>query len=272
MNVLIIGINGFLGQELKNHLTSCGFDVYGTSHSNTMDKKIFTLQVGDVPVDEIISLNFSTIIYLAHSYEIKKNQLLVEWYQKLFLKFAPIVNKQIYLSSYSANKHAISHYGVTKYAIEQFFINNDGYAISPGLIIGNGGIYDRIYNFVNKSPLIIIPSNKKVNLLPIINVENVCFVIKQLMLYEYPTKNYNIFSEMITLEKLIQRIIHGQNKKKFLFKIDANFVLNIMKIAEFIKIKLPVTSDSLRGFIANQEYSTQSDLLEFTKKGNINVK
>ncbi|WP_158403311.1 hypothetical protein [Candidatus Thioglobus autotrophicus] len=37
-----------------------------------------------------------------------------------------------------------------------------------------------------------------------------------------------------------------------------------MKIIESIGVKLPVSSDNLSGFIANQKYSVKSDIVEFS--------
>lgn len=265
MKVLIVGITGFVGKILRQYLDSQGFNVFGTSHKYIKDEKISVLNVGDTISSELLNINFNTIIYLAHTHDIDSSHILINWYKSIFFSFAPIAKKQIYVSSYSANKYAVSNYGTTKYAIEQFFINNNGYAISPGLIIGNGGIYGRISKFAIKSPIIIIPVNNKKNLLPIIDIEKISFVINELIVHAYSHKNYNIFSEMITLESLVRRII--KNKKKIIFKISANFILKVMKSIEFLNIKLPVTSDSLSGFIANQNYSEESNLIEFITKG-----
>tara|TARA_B110000238_G_C15793015_1_gene296780 strand:- start:293 stop:541 length:249 start_codon:yes stop_codon:yes gene_type:complete len=68
---------------------------------------------------------------------------------------------------------------------------------------------------------------------------------------------------MIKLEDLIKALIQINSKKKYLLKINGYFILYAMKIIESIGVKLPISSDNLSGFIANQKYSVKSDILEF---------
>ena len=267
MRILIIGCNGFLGQALYQYLVSLNFDVFGTSHQESADNKVFKLSVGDDIDENILNKNMDAVVYLTHIYEKEKSLELVRWYKKTFLLFEKVVKKQIYLSSYSANKLAVSSYGQVKYEVENFFISNNGYAISPGLIVGNGGIYNKIKKFIMLSPMVVVPVNPNKNLLPIVSIENVCFSIKKLLDNEYDRRNYNIFTELLSLETLVNKIITDIKKRRLIFRINANFVLKVMKSFESLGIVLPVSSDSLSGFIANQNYTAKNDsrLLEGSK-------
>lgn len=260
LKILIIGINGFLGKELNKFLTANHYDVYGTTHQHIQNNKVFTLKIGDKVSDSILKEDFHSVVYLSHSYNIEKSEEFIKWYKETFFAFSTQVKKQIYISSYSANEFAISNYGTIKYDLEQFFIQHNAYSVSPGLIIGKGGIYNKIGVFVKKSPLIVVPMNSKKNLLPIIEIGKVCYVLSDIIQKNFDKKNYNIFTEMISLENLIKRIIDSANMKKIVFKINARLVLTLMKQLEFIGISLPVTSDSLSGFIENQAYTVDSDL------------
>jgi len=264
MKILIVGINGFLGQELNKYFSDRGYDVFGTTHdSSKCNEKVFLLKIGDEVSSNILNNEFDVVIYLAHVYNTDKSDFLIKWYETILLKFKKYTNKQIYISSYSANKFATSSYGTTKYKIEQLFIQNNEYAISPGLIIGKGGIYNKINKFVNMSPLIVIPITKDKNLLPIIEIDVLCSIVFQISQNKVKQKNYTIYSEMVTLEDLIKKIISSQKRKKIVFNINANMLLNVMKLIEAIHIKLPVTSDSLEGFVGNQKYKISSDITNF---------
>ena len=157
----------------------------------------------------------------------------------------------------------MSNYGKSKYQIERFFLENNEYSITPGLIIGRGGLFNKIANFVNKYPIIVVPISSKENLIPVISIEKLCDVIFDVITKNFVRKNYNIYSHMMRLEDLIKVIIKTNKEKKYLFRINGTFILYLMKFIENIGIKLPVSSDNLNGFLANQKYSAKSDILEF---------
>ena len=254
--VLIVGINGFLGKELSKFLKNKGIDVFGTTHAANMSNNIFQLKIGDSINKEILLNDFSSVVYLSHSATIESKKL-INWYKKIFMTFKSQAVRQIYISSYSAHKQAVSNYGKSKYKIERFFIENNEYSISPGLIIGKGGIFNKIAGFIDKFPIIVAPISSKENQVPIVSIDKVCGVIFDVIQDNFISKNYNIYSHMIKLEGLIKALIQINSKNKWIF------ILYVMKIIENIGIKLPVSSDNLSGFIANQKYSVKSDIVEF---------
>ena len=254
--VLIVGINGFLGKELSKFLKNKGIDVFGTTHAANMSNNIFQLKIGDSINKEILLNDFSSVVYLSHSATIESKKL-INWYKKIFMTFKSQAVRQIYISSYSAHKQAVSNYGKSKYKIERFFIENNEYSISPGLIIGKGGIFNKIAGFIDKFPIIVAPISSKENQVPIVSIDKVCGVIFGVIQDNFISKNYNIYSHMIKLEGLIKALIQINSKNKWIF------ILYVMKIIENIGIKLPVSSDNLSGFIANQKYSVKSDIVEF---------
>ena len=260
--VLIVGINGFLGKELAGFLEGSGVEVFGTTHTSNVSENIFQFKVGDSINSKILLNDFSSIVYLSHSATLESEKL-INWYKKTFITFQELGARQIYISSYSAHEHAISDYGKSKYQIEKFFLENNEYSISPGLIIGKGGIFNKIARFVDKSPIIVVPVSSKENLIPIVSIDKACSVIFDVIQNNFISKNYNIYSHMVKLEDLIKILIQIKKEKKYLFRINGNFVLYAMKIIESIGVKLPVSSDNLSGFIANQKYSVKSDILEF---------
>jgi len=262
IKVLIVGINGFLGKELAKFFEGKSIEVFGTTHTLSVSTNIFQFKLGDTIDSKILLNNFSHVIYLAHS-STSETEKLINWYKKTFITFKESGVRQIYISSYSAHKHAMSNYGKSKYQIERFFLENNEYSITPGLIIGRGGLFNKIANFVNKYPIIVVPISSKENLIPVISIEKLCDVIFDVITKNFVRKNYNIYSHMMRLEDLIKVIIKTNKEKKYLFRINGTFILYLMKFIENIGIKLPVSSDNLNGFLANQKYSAKSDILEF---------
>jgi nucleoside-diphosphate-sugar epimerase len=260
--VLVVGINGFLGKELSKFLKEKGVIVFGTTHTANISNNIFQLKIGGSINKALLQNNFSSVVYLSHSATIEGEKL-IDWYKKIFMIFKGRAVEQIYISSYSAHKQAVSNYGKSKYKIERFFIENNEYSISPGLIIGKGGVFNKIAGFIDNFPIIVVPVSSKENQVPIVSIDKVCDVIFNVIQGDFISKNYNIYSHMVKLEDLIKTLIQINSKKKYLLRMNGYFILNVIKVIESIGIKLPISSDSLSGFIANQKYSVKSEILEF---------
>ena len=119
--VLVVGINGFLGKELSKFLKEKGVIVFGTTHTANISNNIFQLKIGGSINKALLQNNFSSVVYLSHSATIEGEKL-IDWYKKIFMIFKGRAVEQIYISSYSAHKQAVSNYGKSKYKIERFFI------------------------------------------------------------------------------------------------------------------------------------------------------
>ena len=120
-------------------------------------------------------------------------------------------------------------------------------------------IYPNIAPYIAYSLVALIMAlvSSKESQASIVSIYKVCGVIFGVIQDNFISKNYNIYSHMIKLEDLIKALIQINSKNKWIF------ILYVMKIIESIGVKLPVSSDNLSGFIANQKYSVKSDIVEF---------
>lgn len=254
MKVLIIGCNGFIGKNLFSYLLRKGIDVYGTTHQKVVEnKRIFYLDINNIT----LAKNFTHIIYLVHFNDIS----IINYYKKL-LNYFGYIQYQYYISSYSAHNKAISNYGKLKYQLEQMFLNKKYYVISPGLVIGKGGIFYEIVKIVNKMPIIFYPKVKN-SLMPILSIYALNQVIYEMLKKPYKSKVV-VYSQKIAFEKILYEISIMINKKRIFIPIDAFKLLKLLSILD--KLKFPISSDSLKGFIANQNIDIQSDMEFFNIK------
>ena len=120
-------------------------------------------------------------------------------------------------------------------------------------------IYPNIAPYIAYSLVALIMAlvSSKESQASIVSIYKVCGVIFGVIQDNFISKNYNIYSHMIKLEGLIKALIQINSKNKWIF------ILYVMKIIESIGVKLPISSDNLSGFIANQKYSVKSDIVEF---------
>ncbi len=69
---------------------------------------------------------------------------------KSLLKLFPATTKNIFISSVSADLNSPAVYGQQKAVIENIFLEQGGCAIRPGLILGNGGLFATMRDYLKK--------------------------------------------------------------------------------------------------------------------------
>lgn len=269
MKVLITGSNGYIGKKLVNFLIKNKIEIiaFGTENQKKFSKFLsYYIWYFNDALPKITYSNIDCAIHLAHDFNsltgakksIKNTLNLIKHLNNAG------VRKQFFFSSCSAKKKAGSIYGKTKYTIEKKLSNyNKVTIVRPGLVIGSGGIYQKIKKFINYTPLIILPDNGE-GLVPIISMSNLCRVMLKLILFKKKYKEINLFNSYIpTLKELF---LNSKIKKKKIFSINSKFLLKIIEFFEFIHIPLPIKKDNLLGFIANKKFMHKKTKLNFLLK------
>jgi nucleoside-diphosphate-sugar epimerase len=171
------------------------------------------------------------------------------------------VQRQLFFSSYSAGEHATSIYGQTKYAIERACAPLGSVVIvRPGLVIGPGGIYGRIENWIRHSPIIPLPDGGR-GLVPVIDIERLARETRRLVEAPSPAREANLFEPRLSsLRELVMTAASDVRRPRWVVNIPSRMILASLKIAAWLKIPSPVNRDSLEGFMANQSASHTSSL------------
>lgn len=194
MNVLITGASGFVGKNLINYLKD-----ESDLSINTLD-----LRMGDCSISDA-----DVIIHLAgKAHDLRKYADPDEYYQvnyeltkKLYNAFlASKATKFIFMSSVKAAADSLegvlteniipeptTYYGKSKLMAEEFILNQtvpaekSYYILRPCMIHGPGnkGNLNLLYNFVNKG--LPYPLASFENKRSFLSVENLCFIIKELI-------------------------------------------------------------------------------------------
>ena len=266
MRVLITGANGFIGTHLVKYIQAQGDLVVALTRSGLIanpNTEVFQWQLGEkIPSSALVGITHA--IHLAHDFNgedgaTKTYSASLDIVNQLL---AAGVTRQLFFSSYSAGEHAISRYGKTKYLIEQALISlTDVTIIRPGLVLGEAGIYGRINKMVKYFPVIPLPDGG-CGKVPIIEVEKLTQETYTLLTGECVCQA-NIFErELSSLRELVKSASKKSNKKNYIVNIPSRIILFTLRFFEYFSIKLPINSDNLQGFLANQNATHQSTLDE----------
>jgi nucleoside-diphosphate-sugar epimerase len=268
MKITITGASGFVGQNLINYLEK--------------DYDLIPLRTR-YNQNENFNFNSSVVIHLSgKAHDLKKTTENKEYFEanteltkKVFDQFLESSSKVfIFMSSVKAAKDVVhgflsedvfpdpkTLYGKSKLAAEEYILskeipeNKRFYILRPCMIHGpnNKGNLNLLYNFISKG--IPYPFGRFVNKRSFVSVDNLCFVIKELIANsKIESGIYNIADDIsLSTIDLVEIISELLNKPTRVFKLPKLFVRFIAKIGDFIPILL--NSERLQKLTENYEVS-----------------
>ncbi len=257
-NTLVTGAKGFVGSNLINYDLNININYFDRSNPNLFN------QFKDQNI----------IIHLAgKAHDTKNTSIPDEYYQANFELTSNLYNeflksnakKFIFISSVKAVADSVSssldenntpnpqtHYGKSKLMAEQYIqsielpAGKSYHILRPCMIHGPGnkGNLNLLYKLVSKGipwPLASFDNKRS-----FLSIENLCFVIKELIERdEIPSGIYNVADdEAISTNELIEIISNSLNRKTKLLQINSAFIRAIAKIGD--KLHLPLNSERLQ--------------------------
>lgn len=262
--ILITGASGFVGKNIIPYLKNLNIDLVTTSRKELASNISFK--------------NEDAIIHLAgKAHDIKKISDPDEYYsvnyeltKKLYDAFLnSSAKKFIFMSSVKAAADSLenvldeciipspqTHYGKSKLMAEQYIQGQplpDGkayYILRPCMIHGpdNKGNLNLLYKLVRKG--IPYPLAAFENKRSFLSVQNLCFVIKNILEREIMSGIYNIADdESLSTNEVVSILAKSINKKPKLWKISPKWIRCIARFSD--QFKLPLTTERLNKLTEN---------------------
>jgi nucleoside-diphosphate-sugar epimerase len=276
MKVLITGITGFVGQNLKKYLKNQ--TVIGVSRQKSEKEHV-------VSYDQVVQQLFDvkSFIHLAgKAHDLKKTsddaayfEINTELTKRLFDQFLESdCETFIYMSSVKAAADVVDGvltedeipnpatvYGFSKLAAEEYILSKKNlkdkrvYILRPCMIHGpnNKGNLNLLFSFVSMG--IPYPFGKYMNRRSFVSVENLCFIIKELIdNAKIESGIYNIADDTsLSTIDLVQIIAEVLCKPTRILKLPKLFVRFIAKVGDLVPI--PINSERLLKLTENYEVS-----------------
>jgi len=275
--IIITGINGFVGSNLRFYLHGKEKKILGASRNPSIDEVHYS------EINKTLLNNTNYFIHLAgKAHDLKKTSEDKEYYEvnteltkKVFNYFLESTCEVfIYMSSVKAVAdvtqdvltedvlpNPITIYGKSKLAAEEYILskkipeNKRVYILRPSMIHGpnNKGNLNLLYNFVSKG--IPYPFGKYVNKRSFVSVDNLCFIINELIdNSKIESGIYNIADDIsLSTIDLVQLMSEILCKPTRILKVPKLFISFIAKVGDFLP--LPINSERLHKLTENYEVS-----------------
>ena len=275
MKIAITGVTGFVGQNLARYLSD--IDILGVSR----EAKGLNISYPELSLN-VFNKQKAFIHLAGKAHDLKKKSNDKEYFEvnteltkRLFDQFLKSdCETFIYMSSVKAvSDHAdsiltenvkpnpITVYGKSKLAAEEYILSKKNlkdkrvYILRPCMIHGpnNKGNLNLLFSFVLKG--IPYPFGKYINRRSFVSVENLCFIIKELIdNTKIESGIYNIADDnslsTIDLVKVISEVLCKPTR---ILKIPKLFVRFIAKVGDLFSI--PINSERLLKLTENYEVS-----------------
>lgn len=294
-NILISGVTGFVGDNLKSYLTG-KYLIKGLSRVRSETQEIISYE--DISVEEFDnSLAFLHLAGKAHDLKRVSNEkdyfkANAELTEKMFDQFlASDCEVFVYMSSVKAVAdnvegeleedivpNPITAYGKSKLAEKSCILsqelskNKRVYILRPCMIHGpnNKGNLNLLYSFVSKG--IPYPFGKYKNKRSFVSVENLCFLIKELIENkEIASGVYNIADDgFLSTNGLVQLIGEVIEKPSKILKLPKGIVKFIALIGDVLP--LPINSERLHKLTENYVVSNAKIKKEINKELPLSLK
>ena len=279
--LLVTGITGFVGQNLKKHIQKSSlYNLIGISRRSDGE----SVKSYQALIPEFWNQTTAFIHLAGKAHDLKNTseekdyfEVNTELTKKLFDQFSESdCETFIYMSSVKAVADEVlgvldesvipdpvSAYGKSKLAAEEYILSQKlpkgkrVYILRPCMIHGpnNKGNLNLLYNFVSKG--IPYPFGAYQNQRSFLSVENLCFVIKELIENkEIPSGVYNISDDQaLSTSELVKTMGEVLQKPAKILKIPKLLIRGISKIGDLFP--LPVNSERLQKLTENYVVSNR---------------
>lgn len=262
MTIAITGANGFIGQYLCYYFSSKGIDTLAFCRRKLEGEFIQWIPYEMTRSIEVEVLsNVDVLIHLAYipkSKAIPNSDILnfQACNQLVDAAIAAKVKKIIYFSSTSTHSEAESSYGKHKLAVEKMFNRENCMVFKPGLVLGEGGMIEKVGTMIKKLPIIpLIDGGRQ----PIQTID-----IAQLadMLYLSIQKNLSgtlvaCESNPVRMSDFYQSITTEMGVKKRFISLPLNPMYVLLYLLEIIGLTLPLSVENLLGLKKLKVFSSE---------------
>jgi len=267
---LITGATGLLGRALCHHFSDNQWDVRGLARSpdalQSMGDAVQAFR-GDLPdqVPDEAFENVDVVIHCAymsrHTTHEEARRVNVEGTARVRAAALAAGARFVFISSTGAHEDALSYYGQSKKTIEESLDPSTDLIIRPGLILGPGGLFQRIRDSLDSFGVVPVFEGGRQQI-QTVHVEDLCHAI-HVAVQGGRTGTFVVAEEDgIELRDLFRSIADRLGKRCILLPLPAGPLLLVLRGAESMGLRLPLSSENVLGAKSLRTQPSAADLAD----------
>lgn len=261
--IAITGATGFLGNALVHHFLSNGDKVIALVRAVPKHKiagveyVVFDLAA---PKSSGQHLQADVLIHTAYVAVTDSKTPLEDNLNgtKTLLRMFPLSTKKIFISSIAADENSPAVYGRQKAALEKIFLDESGVAIRPGLILGNGGMFANMRDYLKRKKNIPV-FNGGTQPLQTVFVHDLVLAIDKLI----KSDKKGVFTfcehEPVHYKEFYKELCRQLNVQPRFISIPFWVAGCMVTCANVVGITLPINHDNLEGLKLMKGHSSKDD-------------
>jgi nucleoside-diphosphate-sugar epimerase len=262
LTIAITGANGFLGSALTSWFLSKGYHVIalvrtipGQPRANVSYIR-FDLSNGQCSEQNIAA---DVLIHAAYvpGTDVNAYESNITGTRALLRLFSPSVLK-IFISSISADPESRAVYGRQKAELEKIFLNENGTAIRPGLILGGGGMFGKMRSYLQKKRNIPL-FNGGVQPVQTVYVNDLAMAIEQIILKNLSGVYTFCEHEPVHYREFYSELCRQIGVTPRFISIPYWVAGCLITCAKVVGITLPINRDNLEGLRNMKAHPSMED-------------
>jgi len=165
----------------------------------------------------------------------------------------------VFISSTGAHSEALSYYGQSKLAIEECLDLGRDLVIRPGLILGNGGLFQRISGSLSRFGFVPVFEGGR-QTIQTVHVEDLSHAVVRAIEQGLVGRFVVAEPEGLELRDLFRQIADRMGTRVRLVPLPAAPLLFLLRLAERLRLRLPLTSENVLGAQSLRTQPSAADL------------
>jgi NADH dehydrogenase len=267
---LVTGATGFLGRHLCDGLVKAGWEVRGLVRDTSaypFESTGITLFRGELPdgIDESAFAGVDVVVHCAymsrHTTLAEARRVNEEGSTRVLALSRERGARFVFVSSTGAHDEALSYYGRSKLAVERRLDLGRDLVIRPGLILGEGGLFRRIRQSLARFGFVPVFDGGRQRI-QTVHVEDLCAAIIRAIRQEMAGVYVVAEPHGLELRELFVAMAERMGRKARLVPLPAAPLLIVLRAAERLGLRLPLTSENVLGARSLRTQPSEHDLAE----------
>jgi nucleoside-diphosphate-sugar epimerase len=271
--IVVTGASGFLGGECCRHFCQQGYSVRALVRSPEEVGEplrrhaaggIYRCELPDFideaalqgPIDALIHCAFATQgegRQRAEAVDVEGSQNLLRAAGRADVK------RFVFISSFSSHPDAESHYGRSKWRVESMLDEERDLIVRAGLIIGAGGLFQRMREALRRSRLIPLFYGGRQQI-QTVWVGDLCVALERALINETVGTLRIAAAEATPIREFYRRLATVEGRSCIFLPLPGGPALLLLRFLESFGLQLPVTSENLLGLKKIGQVDVTSDL------------